>query len=343
MAHRFAQDIKKSDAAPPPPEGAARPPPTPEAAMHDPALAIEINDLRFDYPSKSTLDKPKTVLHGLNMALAPGSRCLLIGANGAGKSTLLRVLGGKHMCHPDEAVRVLGKDTFRDLSLNLQRTVLDTEWGMRTVAFAGYGVPLQADIRVGSMMANNQKQYPERAAELTTLLGINPDWRMHQVSDGQRRRVQLFLGLLKPFEILLLDEVTTALDVIVRQDLLMYLAKETEERGATIVYATHIFDGLDEWPTHMHYLHHTGVTGWQGPLHENEHYKELRSQGHPAPLLKVVEKWLRKEVAEKAAANAALEQAAGSAAIEAAVTDAESGSFNQGSGYNSGRMMSHFA
>ena len=33
---------------------------------------------------------------------------------------------------------VLGKDTFRDLSLNLTRTVLDTEWGMRTVAFATF-------------------------------------------------------------------------------------------------------------------------------------------------------------------------------------------------------------
>ena len=104
------------------------------------------------------------MLHGLNMSLAPGSRCLLIGANGAGKSTLLRLLGGKHMCHPEDAVKVLGKDTFRDLSLNLTRTVLDTEWGMRTVAFAGYGVPLQADIRVGSMMAANQTEFPTSAA-----------------------------------------------------------------------------------------------------------------------------------------------------------------------------------
>ena len=62
------------------------------------------------------------------------------------------------------------------------------------------------------------------------------------------------LGLIRPFKILLLDEVTVSLDVVVRQDLLRWLRYESETRGATILYATHIFDGLDDWPTHLHYL-----------------------------------------------------------------------------------------
>lgn len=71
-------------------------------------------------------------------------------------------------------------------------------------------------------------------------------------------------------------------DVVVRQDLLMWLQKETETRGATIIYATHIFDGLDSWPTHIHYLHYHGHTGWQGRLEEHEYYMELRQvcMGH---------------------------------------------------------------
>lgn len=56
---------------------------------------------------------------------------------------------------------------------------------------------------------------------------------------------------------------TVSLDVIVRQDLLRWLKRESEVRGATILYATHIFDGLDDWPTHMHYLTNTHTTGWQ--------------------------------------------------------------------------------
>ena len=225
--------------------------------------------------------------------------CLLIGANGAGKSTLLRILGGRHLTKPDEAVTVLGMHAFRDTKLNLIRAYMDTDWGMRTVAFAGYGVPLQADIPVTGMMSKLQSQHPERRNELLELLGIDPEWRMNRVSDGQRRRVQLFLGLVRPFDILLLDEVTVSLDVVVRQDLLRWLRKETEERGATVLYATHIFDGLDDWPSHLHFMTNQGKTGWQGKLEELDHYQELRKAGDPGPLLRIAEKWLRTEIEEQ--------------------------------------------
>jgi CCR4-NOT complex subunit CAF16 len=42
---------------------------------------------------------------------------------------------------------------------------------------------------------------PARRAELIKVLDIDPDWRMHTVSDGQRRRVQICLGLLKPYKV----------------------------------------------------------------------------------------------------------------------------------------------
>lgn len=153
----------------------------------------------------------------------------------SGKSTLLRVLSGRHLSKPDDAVRILGKSAFHDTSLNFERAYLDTEWGLRTVAFAGYGCPLQADIPVHGMMKALQAQYPERRDELIELLGIDVNWRMHQVSDGQRRRVQIFIGLIRPFKILLLDEVTVSLDVVVRVDLMNWLKKESDTRGATIV------------------------------------------------------------------------------------------------------------
>lgn len=46
---------------------------------------------------------------------------------------------------------------------------------------AGHGVPLQADIAVGSMMKKDQERFPERREELLNLLGVDPNWRMHQV------------------------------------------------------------------------------------------------------------------------------------------------------------------
>src|SRR4051812_43229375 len=78
-------------------------------------------------------------------------------------------------------------------------------------------------------------KYPERVKELIQIMDINPKWRMHQISDGERRRVQLVLGLIKPWTLLLMDEVTVDLDVLVRADLLEFLKRETERRDATIV------------------------------------------------------------------------------------------------------------
>lgn len=77
---------------------------------------------------------------------------------------------------------------------------------------------------------------------------------MHQISDGERRRVQIVSGLMVPWDVLLLDEVTVDLDVLVRTNLLQFLVRETRERKATILYATHIFDGLDSFPTHILHL-----------------------------------------------------------------------------------------
>jgi CCR4-NOT complex subunit CAF16 len=59
------------------------------------------------------------------------------------------------------------------------------------------------------------------------------------------------MGLLRPWTVLLLDEVTVDLDVLVRSELLDFLCQETSSRVCTIVYCTHIFDGLAGWPTHL--------------------------------------------------------------------------------------------
>ena len=261
------------------------------------------------------------------MQLTNGARCLLIGANGAGKSTILRVLSGRHLTKPDDAVLVLGRNAFHDTRLNFERSYLDTDWGMRTVAFAGYGCPLQADIPVFGMMQKLQEEYPERRDELLSLLGVDLQWRMHQVSDGQRRRVQIFLGLIRPFKILLLDEVTVSLDVVVRQDLLRYLRRESEQRGATILYATHIFDGLDDWPTHLHYLCNKGHTGWQGKIGDLDLYKKLRTEGEPSPLLRIAESWLRAELVEKKQKNER-EEASGPQALQEKAAGFGAGGFD---------------
>lgn len=243
--------------------------------------------------------------------------------------TLLRILSGRHLTKSD--VRVLGLDAYHDTRLNFHRAILDVDWGMRSVAFVGAAVPLMADIPVSEMMTKLQATYPERREELLDMLGIDLNWRMHQLSDGQRRRVQIFLGLLRPFSVLLLDEVTTSLDVCVRQDLLRWLVRESDERGATILYATHIFDGLDDWASHLFYLTDKGQCGWQGKMEDLELYHKLKADNHPCKMLAIAEHWLRQELDRKRQEQKK-EKAAGAVQHAPEITDRSQG------GYKSGRL-----
>ena len=125
----------------------------------------------------------------------------------------------------------------------------------RQVACVGSGVPFQADFSVGFMakaFADSlvrdglpQSVVSARLERLTSLLDLDFEWRLHKVSDGQRRRAQLLLKLLRPSELLLLDEVTTDLDVLSRQALLQFLREETEQRGASATDS----DDADEQPS----------------------------------------------------------------------------------------------
>ncbi|KOS14284.1 atp-dependent transporter [Malassezia pachydermatis] len=198
-------------------------------------LAVQVHDLHYRFTTSST-----SALEGCDLLLPRGARCLLIGANGAGKSTLLRLLAGKRLC--EAHIRVFGQDVFRAPPQGI--TYLGTEWAMNPV--------VRSDITVQDFLNSvGGFRFSERRDRLLDLLDVDLSWRMHMISDGERRRVQLCMGLMEPWQLLLLDEVTVDLDVQVRCDLLDFLKEESETRGATIVYATHIFDGIHSFPTNI--------------------------------------------------------------------------------------------
>ncbi|DBA89038.1 TPA: ABC transporter I member 20, variant 2 [Trebouxia sp. C0005] len=211
-------------------------------------LPLSINSLSYAYPGALP------VISDFTLHLPRGSRCLLLGANGAGKSTLLQILAGQHMVGPD-VVRILGRPAFHDVQLTSSGDLsyLGAQW-RRDVAFAGYNIALQGDLAAGEMIHGVEGVDPNRRQQLIDLLDIDLQWRLNRVSDGQRRRVQICMGLLKPYKVLLLDEVTVDMDVVARLDLLDFFRQECEVRGATIVYATHIFDGLEGWLTHLAFI-----------------------------------------------------------------------------------------
>jgi len=235
--------------------------------------AIVVRGLTFMYRGAS-----RPVLDAIDLTVRRGSRVLVLGANGAGKSTLLRVIAGKHLVHPD-AVRVLGRPAFHDPDLSTQVEIL------------GGRFPFDVDLRVDEILARAQGLDRARCERLVDVLGVELDWHMHAISDGQRRRVQLLLGLVRPREVLLLDEISTDLDLIARMDLLAFLRDESERRGATILYATHILDTLNEWASDLVYLAGGRVTR-ACPLAE---VAELAD----TPLVHVVEQWLRRDLRKR--------------------------------------------
>merc|ERR1719171_2968311 len=164
----------------------------------------------------------------------------------------MSVIGGKHLV-AEEDVRVLGRAAFHDTGLSAELALLTGNW-THTVAFVGHNVPYQA-MEVSQLIKGNSVGVdPERVERLVTLLEVDRSWNLTTVSDGQRRRVQILCKLMKPFKVLLLDEITTDLDLLARHDLLTFLREESEQRGVTILYCTHIFDGLDGWASHVAYV-----------------------------------------------------------------------------------------
>ena len=60
---------------------------------------------------------------------------------------------------------------------------------------------LQGDLEAGKMIFGVEGVDPVRRQRLIDLLDVDLDWRMNKVSDGQRRRLQICMGLLKPFKV----------------------------------------------------------------------------------------------------------------------------------------------
>jgi len=134
-------------------------------------------------------------------------------------------------------------------------TYLGLEWVLNPIVRTDISVPVLLSSVGGDA-------YPERRDELIRILDIDTRWRMHAVSDGERRRVQLAMGLVTPWRVLLLDEITVDLDLLSRSRLLDWLKEESEERGCTIMYATHIFDHLAGWASNLVHLHMGKVKEW---------------------------------------------------------------------------------
>ena len=231
---------------------------------------LSVKKLNFSYDPKAT----KKDIVGLDCIVKPNSKVILIGANGAGKSTLLRILTGMLWGADVEfdEFDVNGREKVNDQVNGI--AYLGERWKRRRTGFEGV-CPYTLDTAPTEMFVKWQKDHAERRDELVKVLGVNLDWRLNECSDGQRKKVRLLFKLLKPFKLAIIDEFAADLDIFSRQRFFAYLTKECAERGASVIFATHIFDQVDLWATHVAFMQLDGTLSPVHPLHTLPAYQEI--------------------------------------------------------------------
>ncbi|AQS66846.1 ABC transporter ATP-binding protein [Streptomyces pactum] len=171
------------------------------------------------------------VLRGIDLDVHRGEVFALLGPNGAGKTTTVEILEGFRQRSAGE-VRVLGADPERG----------DDAWRGRI------GLVLQAwrdhpRWRVAELVTHFATYYPDPRdpAELLALVGLTgqADRQVNRLSGGQRRRLDVALGIVGRPELLFLDEPTTGFDPEARREFHLLVERLAREEDVTVLLTTH--------------------------------------------------------------------------------------------------------
>jgi ABC-2 type transport system ATP-binding protein len=209
-----------------------------------------------------------TAVDGVSLDVPDGQLVAVLGPNGAGKTTTLEILEG-FIAPTAGTVRVLGVDPRRGdrrwrarIGLVLQSTSLDAELTVRDTlkVFAGlYPAPRP----VGEVL------------ELVDLAD-DAETRVGALSGGQRRRVDVAIGIIGRPEVLFLDEPTTGLDPEARRRAWTAVQNLTAT-GTTVMLTTHYIDEAEHLASRLVLLAAGRVVADTTP-------EGLRSQGGPATI-----------------------------------------------------------
>ncbi len=189
------------------------------------------------------------VLHDLSLRIEQGQHTALLGPNGCGKSSFIKLITRElyPLAHGDGtvAVRVLGQNRWQvdrlrsqlgivtgDLSSNLSDMPgLTVEEAVLTGFFASFVVPAFREVT---------PEMRERARETLAMTGALPLLQRGyaELSAGETRRVLIARALVNRPQALLLDEPSTGLDLIAREQLIAIM-RDLARQGITLVLVTH--------------------------------------------------------------------------------------------------------
>ena len=234
---------------------------------------LSVRDLHVSYPSRSG---PVPAVRGVNLELEAGQTLGLAGESGCGKSTLagalLRLL--------PSGTQVTGEVLLDDEDVLTMRPgrLRAVRWTDMAIVFQGALHTLNPVQRVGPQIGEAIRLHSKgggsgvktRVGELLELVGL-PARRAgdypHQLSGGQRQRVLIALALACEPRLLIADEPTTALDVMVQAQVLRLLEDLQERFGLGTIFITHDLSTLASVCRRLAVMY-AGQVVEQGPSHE---------------------------------------------------------------------------
>jgi ABC-2 type transport system ATP-binding protein len=194
--------------------------------MTDSEAVVSVRDLRKSYGSFVALD-------GVTFDIQRGETFALLGPNGAGKSTTIEILEGYRDRSGGDA-SVLGVDPHRG----------GIPWKAR-LGIVLQNTGEQGDVTVKEQLTEFASYYPNprNVDEVIESVGLEQKSKtlIKRLSGGQRRRVDVALGIIGRPELLFLDEPTTGFDPEARHQF-WDLIRSLKDEGTTILLTTHYLD-----------------------------------------------------------------------------------------------------
>ena len=194
---------------------------------------LEITDLKKSFGVGETKQE---VLRGMNLSVARGEFCVLLGPSGSGKSTLLNIIGG--IDSADSGYISIDGDKLEDLGEKRLTQYRRKHLGYVFQMYNLIGnLNVKENIEVGAYLSDN----PLNIDELLRTLGLYEHRHKlpNQLSGGQQQRVSIGRAIVKNPDILLCDEPTGALDYTTSKEILRLIEEINLKYKNTVIMVTH--------------------------------------------------------------------------------------------------------
>jgi peptide/nickel transport system ATP-binding protein len=214
-------------------------------------LLLSARDVSVSYAGR----RPTRAVRGVSFELRRGEVLGIAGESGCGKSTLAYALA--RLLRPP-AQMTSGTVEFFSADGSSTDLALATEQELRRLRSAKIAMVFQSSMNALNPVATIGRQFGDilnahqpglrrgdrlaRARELLELVGIDPNRVRsfpHELSGGMRQRVAIAMALALRPELVIMDEPTTALDVVVQQEILDEVDRLRTELGFSVIFITH--------------------------------------------------------------------------------------------------------